>query len=158
MGKSGTHVQALCASVEQAFNLLGKKWAGLVIRDLSAGPRHFSDLERGIPSVSARVLAERVKELEAAGLLTRTVHTESPVRVVYELTEKGRALIPVMAGIEQWARTWNNAEAAGQEAARLKVTGPQKAGRKVAGPQKGPALVGPRRGRKSPLARRELSR
>jgi DNA-binding HxlR family transcriptional regulator len=98
----------LCASVEEAFNLLGKKWSGLIIRELSAGPRYFSDLERGIPSLSARVLAGRVKEFEAAGLLTRTVHTESPVRVSYSLTEKGRALIPVMVGIEKWARTWNS--------------------------------------------------
>jgi DNA-binding HxlR family transcriptional regulator len=98
----------LCASVEEAFNLLGKKWAGLIIRELCAGPRYFSDLERGISSVSARVLAERVKELEAAGLLTRTVRTESPVRVIYALTEKGRALIPVISGIEKWARTWNS--------------------------------------------------
>ena len=96
--------------MEKAFNLLAKKWAGLVIRELSAGPRHFADLERGIPSVSARVLAERVKELEAVGLLTRTVHTESPVRVTYALTEKGRALVPVMNGIEKWARTWNGTE------------------------------------------------
>jgi len=107
-GPTASPVPQLCASVEGAFNLLARKWAGLVIRELSAGPRHFSDLERGIPSVSARVLAERVKELEAAGLLTRTVHTESPVRVTYCLTEKGRALIPVMAGIEAWARTWND--------------------------------------------------
>lgn len=112
MAKAAAGVPRLCASVEGAFNLLGRKWAGLIIRELSAGPRHFSDIERGIPSVSARVLVERMKELEAAGLLTRTVHTESPVRVVYELTEKGRALIPVMAGIEAWARRWNGTESA----------------------------------------------
>jgi DNA-binding HxlR family transcriptional regulator len=97
---------ALCPTVERAFEVLGRKWAGLVIRELASGPRHFSELERSIPSVSARMLAERAKELEAEGIVKRTVHTDSPVRVVYELTEKGRALIPVMRGIESWARQW----------------------------------------------------
>ncbi len=96
----------LCPTVERAFEVLGRKWSGLVIRELASGPRHFCELERNIPSVSARMLTERAKELEAEGIVMRTVHTGSPVRVVYELTEKGRALIPVMRGIESWARQW----------------------------------------------------
>jgi DNA-binding HxlR family transcriptional regulator len=98
---------ALCPPVERAFEILGKKWSGLIIRELSIGARHFCELERGIPALSARMLTERIKELEAEGIVTRTVHTESPVRVVYTLTEKGRALIPVMRGIESWARQWS---------------------------------------------------
>jgi DNA-binding HxlR family transcriptional regulator len=96
----------LCPSVERAFEILGKKWSGLIIRELSVGERHFCELEKGIPALSARMLTERIKELEGEGIVTRTVHTESPVRVVYNLTEKGRALIPVMRGIEAWARQW----------------------------------------------------
>ncbi len=98
---------ALCPSVERAFDVLGRKWTGLIIRELSGGPRHFCDVERGIPAVSARMLTERMKELEAEGIVRRTVDTGTPVRTSYELTEKGRALIPVMRGIEQWARTWS---------------------------------------------------
>ncbi len=98
--------EPICDTVEQAFEVLGRKWTGLIIRQLCDGPRHFCDLERGIPAVSARMLTERVKELESVGILTRTVETGTPVRTSYELTEKGRALIPVMRGIEQWARTW----------------------------------------------------
>jgi DNA-binding HxlR family transcriptional regulator len=109
MGKPVRTVEQLCPSVEAAFNLLGRKWAGLIIRELSAGPRHFCDLERGIPAVSARVLTERMKELEEAGILTRTVDTGTPVRVIYALTDKGKALIPVMDGLEKWARSWNGA-------------------------------------------------
>ncbi len=96
----------LCPSVEGAFELLSRKWAGLLIHVLSAGPRHFSELRSAVPGVSARMLAARVKELEQAGILRREVQTASPVRVLYSLTEKGRALIPVMAGIAGWARTW----------------------------------------------------
>jgi len=96
----------LCSSVERAFTILGRKWAGLIIRQLSSGPLHFNELEKGIPALSARMLTERIKEMEAEGILTRTVLTGTPVRVVYALTEKGRALIPVMRGIEAWARQW----------------------------------------------------
>jgi DNA-binding HxlR family transcriptional regulator len=92
--------------VEKAFEILGRKWVGLIVRGLSAAPRYFCELEKDIPSVSARMLAQRVKELEAEGIVTRAVHTGTPVRVVYGLTEKGRALVPVMQGIEAWARQW----------------------------------------------------
>ncbi len=98
---------ALCASVEAAFNLLGRKWAGLVIHVLACGQLHFSELEEAIPGVSARMLTERIRELEEAGVVTRTVQAGPPVRVLYSLSEKGRALVPVMAGIEKWARAWN---------------------------------------------------
>ena len=96
----------LCPRVEGAFELLSRKWAGLLVHVLSAGPRHFSELRAEIPGVSARMLAARVKELEKAGIVKRDVQAHPPVRVVYSLTEKGRALIPVMAGIANWARTW----------------------------------------------------
>jgi DNA-binding HxlR family transcriptional regulator len=109
MGRKGAGLQALCPTVERAFDLLGRKWSGLIIRELSDGPRFYRELEKGIPNVSARMLSERVKELETEGVVTRTVQPGSPIRVVYELTEKGRALIPVMQGIESWARAWSEA-------------------------------------------------
>lgn len=98
---------ALCPTVERAFSILGRKWAGLIIRELASGPRHFCELEKGISSVSARMLTERIKDLEKEGIVSRTVHTASPVRVVYDLTDKGRALVPVMQGIESWALAWS---------------------------------------------------
>jgi DNA-binding HxlR family transcriptional regulator len=107
MEKTGHALHALCPVVERAFEVLGRKWAGLIVRELSAGSRHFCELEKGIPSVSARMLTERIKELEAEGIVSRTVHTAAPVRVTYALTGKGRALIPVMQGIESWAQRWS---------------------------------------------------
>jgi DNA-binding HxlR family transcriptional regulator len=109
MGGASQAPAALCPTVERAFTVLGRKWAGLIIRELSGGARRFSELRAGIQSVSARVLTERIKELEAEGIVSRDVRTGSPVRVSYALTEKGRALIPVMQGIEKWARTWSGA-------------------------------------------------
>lgn len=96
----------LCPSVEGAFELLSRKWAGLLVHVLSAGPKHFSELRGAIPAVSARMLAARVKDLEKAGIVRREVRTSPPVRVLYSLTEKGRALIPVMSGLAGWARAW----------------------------------------------------
>ena len=106
-----TVVPTLCASVESAFNLLGRKWVGLVVHVLASGPLHFSELEDAIPGVSARMLTERIRELEEAGIVTRTVRAGPPVRVVYALSDKGRALVPVMAGIEKWARAWDGRSA-----------------------------------------------
>ena len=100
--------EPLCDVVEHAFEILGRKWTGLIIRELSDGPRHFCDVERGIPAVSARMLTERMKELESAGVVVRRVDTGTPVRTTYELTEKGRGLVPVMKGIERWARAWED--------------------------------------------------
>ena len=96
----------VCASVERAFALLARKWAGLIVHVLAEGPRHFSEVRQAIGSLSARMLAARLKELEAEGLVRRTVETGSPVRVRYSLTEKGRALEPALRSVEQWARKW----------------------------------------------------
>ena len=98
----------LCPIVEGAFELLGRKWVGLIIHVLAEKELHFSELEKVIPPLSARMLAVRVKELEEAGLIERTVHTGSPVRVTYALTEKGRDLLPVLGKFVEWAHRWND--------------------------------------------------
>jgi DNA-binding HxlR family transcriptional regulator len=108
MSKRAGVQPAVCSTVESAFNLLGRKWAGLIVHVLSSGPLHFCDMERAVPGVSARMLSERIKELEEAGVVTRTVHGGAPVRVVYALSDKGKALVPVMRGIEKWARAWDS--------------------------------------------------
>jgi len=96
----------VCSSVERAFALLGRKWAGLIVHVLAGGPRHFCEVQQAIGSLSARVLAARMKELEAEGLVRRKVQTSSPVRVEYSLTDKGKALEPALRAVEQWARKW----------------------------------------------------
>ena len=96
----------VCPGVERAFELLGRKWAGLIVHVLSGGPRYFCEVEQAIGAMSARMLAARLKELMAEGLVRRTVQTGSPVRVRYSLTAKGKALEPALRGVEQWARKW----------------------------------------------------
>jgi DNA-binding HxlR family transcriptional regulator len=96
----------LCPKFESAFELLGKRWTGLILRVLLNGPMRFRDISHVIPNMSDRMLTERFKELEEAGLIVRKVYPEMPVRIEYELTEKGRALEPVMNEIQKWAEEW----------------------------------------------------
>jgi DNA-binding HxlR family transcriptional regulator len=97
------HDMHLCPKFETAFELLGKRWTGLIIRVLLDGPKRFKDISDLIPSMSDRMLSERFKELEAAGILIRHVYPETPVRIEYELTEKGKGLEPVMQELHKWA-------------------------------------------------------
>ncbi|WBW49549.1 helix-turn-helix domain-containing protein [Peptoniphilus equinus] len=96
----------MCPKFEDAFELLGKRWTGLIIRTLLGGKKRFSDVAAAIPHLSARMLTERFKELEKQGVVERKVYSETPVRIEYELTEKGRDLSKVMDEIQIWAEKW----------------------------------------------------
>lgn len=97
----------MCPKFENAFELLGKRWTGLIIRTLMSGQKRFSDIADAIPNMSARMLTERFKELEKEGIITRKVYPEIPVRIEYELSEKGKELESVMDEIQKWAEKWN---------------------------------------------------
>jgi DNA-binding HxlR family transcriptional regulator len=96
----------LCPKFEIAFELLGKRWTGLIIRSLQDGPKRYKDISQIIPGMSDRMITERFKELEEAGIVKRNVYPEKPVRIEYELTEKGKALSPVMDEVQNWANNW----------------------------------------------------
>ncbi|MFD0675130.1 winged helix-turn-helix transcriptional regulator [Cohnella sp. GCM10027633] len=96
----------MCPKYESAAELLGKKWTGLIIRVLLGGPKRFKDIKEQIPDMSDKMLTDRMKELEAIGILTRTVYPEMPVRIEYELTEKGRHLENVIQSIQSWGENW----------------------------------------------------
>ena len=97
----------MCPKFENAFELLGKRWTGLIIRTLLSGQKRFSDIADAIPNMSARMLTERFKELESEGIVIRKVYPEVPVRIEYELTEKGKELKIAMDEIQKWAEKWN---------------------------------------------------
>ncbi len=96
----------LCPKFESAFEVLGKRWTGLLIRALMSGPKRFKEISDIIPNMSDRMLAERFKELEAEDIVVRHVYPETPVRIEYELTPKGRGLGPVMDAVQNWADEW----------------------------------------------------
>ncbi len=100
------YTEQLCIRFQHAMELLGKRWTGLIIKLLMEGPLRFNELAERLEVVSDRMLAERLKELEHAGVVERRVFAEVPVRVEYSLTEKGHALAPVIESIEAWSEQW----------------------------------------------------
>lgn len=97
---------AFCPLYHRAVELIGRRWTGAILRALLAGIERFSDLTAAIPGLSDRLLSERLKELEAEGIVSRTVIPETPVRIEYHLTEKGRALGSVVEAVSAWADVW----------------------------------------------------
>src|SRR4051812_18446476 len=88
--------------VARALDVIGERWAMLVVRELVLGPKRFSDLRAGLPRVAPDVLSQRLRELEEAGVLRRTT-LSSPSRArVYELTEWGQELEPLVLGLGRW--------------------------------------------------------
>ncbi len=88
--------------VRRSMAVLGGKWTLLVVRDLLVEPRRFGELLITIGGVSPKVLTERLKSLEAEGILTRTLYPEVPLRVEYALTDLGRELRPVIDALAVW--------------------------------------------------------
>lgn len=100
-----TNIEA-CPRYEAAMEILGKKWTGLLLRVLLDGPKRFCEFRALIPGLSDRLLSQRLKELEEANIVRRRVFDTTPVMVRYELTEKGKALEPVVAAIQEWSEKW----------------------------------------------------
>ena len=101
-----TEETPVCKHFQQAAELLGKRWNPQLVRVLLAGDARFSDLKAAIPPISDHLLSERLKELEAAGIVTRTVTPQTPVLIEYGLTDRGRDLGGVMGELAAWAERW----------------------------------------------------
>ncbi len=96
--------RGVCEAITRVFGLLGKRWNGLIIVTLLDGPARFSELVRLVPGLSERMLAERLGELAAAGLVARDVDGGPPVSVRYALTAQGEALRPALEALERWGQ------------------------------------------------------
>lgn len=92
------------AALARAFKFLGKRWNAVLIGILSDGPTGFRELSRATGRISDSVLSDRLAELTRAGLITRTVDEGPPVSVSYDLTDCGKALMPALEEISQWAQ------------------------------------------------------
>jgi DNA-binding HxlR family transcriptional regulator len=97
---------SFCPRYHHAVELVGRRWTGAVVRVLLNGRARYHELRDAIPDISDRMLSERLRELEAEGVISRLVVPQTPVRVEYELTEKGLALEPVVRAIATWADRW----------------------------------------------------
>jgi DNA-binding HxlR family transcriptional regulator len=101
---------AYCPVFQSAVELIGKRWSGAILRAMLAGSVRFSDFLAQVPGLSDRLLSERLRELESAGIVDRVVFPEVPVRVEYRLTEKGRELREIVLRISDWADRWSEHE------------------------------------------------
>jgi DNA-binding HxlR family transcriptional regulator len=100
------HLPELCPRFHRASELIGRRWTGAIIFVLLRTRCRFATLRDAIPDITDRMLSDRLQELEREGIVDRTVVPESPVRVEYALTRKGRALAAAMGAISEWADKW----------------------------------------------------
>lgn len=96
----------VCPLYHRAVELVGRRWTGAILMVLLQGASRFTDIVHAVPGLSDRLLSERLKELEAEGIVSRTVHPETPVRIEYQLTEKGHDLSGVAEAVTEWATRW----------------------------------------------------
>jgi DNA-binding HxlR family transcriptional regulator len=109
---------ALCPRFHRASELIGRRWTGAIIFVLLRARCRFATLRTAIPDITDRMLSDRLQELEQEGIVERTVIPETPVRVEYSLTEKGRGLGEAVDAIVDWAETWIDAKPASPKPAR----------------------------------------
>lgn len=104
-----------CPYYHEAVELIGRRWTGAIVAVLlqAEAPMRFSEIAAAVPQLSDRLLSERVKELEARGVVERSVLEGPPVRVEYALTAMGRNLAPAVDELAAWARRWLPTTAAG---------------------------------------------
>jgi DNA-binding HxlR family transcriptional regulator len=99
------HYEQACA-IARALDIVGERWSLLLVRELTLGPRRYRDLAAGLPGIPSNVLAARLKDLQAAGVLTRRTLPAPTDVTVYELTGAGRALQPVLTELLHWGRRY----------------------------------------------------
>jgi len=97
------NVPELCTRFHYASELVGRRWNGAIIFMLLKQTCRFATLRDGIPGITDRMLSERLQELEQEGLVERTVVPETPVRVEYSLTRKGKGLAEAVDSLASWA-------------------------------------------------------
>lgn len=103
-------LSSYCPAYTRAVEIIGKRWTGAILRSLLAGASRFSEILGQVPGLSDRLLAERLRELEAEGIVERRVTPSTPVRIEYVLTDKGESLGGVVHAVADWATAWGRNE------------------------------------------------
>ncbi len=105
---AGVRVSGCCPLYHEAVELVGRRWTGAILRVLMDvdGPMRFSEIGQSVPELSDRLLSERMKELEARGIVERRVIPGPPVRVEYRLSAMGLELEPALSELQRWAARW----------------------------------------------------
>jgi DNA-binding HxlR family transcriptional regulator len=103
---SRSSVSTVCSRFHRAIELIGGRWTGAIVQTLLQGRTRYAAIRGAIPDITDRMLSERLRSLEAEGLVTRVVIPETPVRVEYDLTAKGRELESALRELGKWAERW----------------------------------------------------
>jgi DNA-binding HxlR family transcriptional regulator len=106
MNASAAHDLELCGRYHRAIELVGRRWTGAIVYLLLRARCRFATLRDAVPDITDRMLSERLQELEEEGIVARTVIPETPVRVEYALTKKGRDLAAAIDAMAAWAERW----------------------------------------------------
>jgi DNA-binding HxlR family transcriptional regulator len=106
---AAAHPPDLCTRFHRASELIGRRWTGAIIFVLLKSRCRFATLRDAIPDITDRMLSARLQELEQEGIISRSVVAQTPVRVEYTLTKKGRALGKAIGAISDWAHKWTDA-------------------------------------------------
>jgi DNA-binding HxlR family transcriptional regulator len=104
-GTSGS-TSTVCARFHRAIELIGSRWTGAILQTLLQGPTRYAVIKAAIPDITDRMLSERLRSLEVEQLVSRHVVPETPVRVEYDLTPKGKELQDALREIGSWAERW----------------------------------------------------
>jgi DNA-binding HxlR family transcriptional regulator len=105
--EDGGQQTTCCPHLHEAVELIGRRWTGAILAVLiEGGTMRFSEIGQAVPQLSDRLLSERMKELEARGMVERRVLAAAPVRVQYTITEMGRELAPALQELQHWATRW----------------------------------------------------
>jgi DNA-binding HxlR family transcriptional regulator len=99
-------VSQVCSRFHRAIELIGSRWTGAILSTLLRGRTRYASIKAAIPDITDRMLSERLRSLEAEDLVVRSVVPDTPVRVEYELTKKGRELQDALREIGNWAERW----------------------------------------------------
>jgi len=100
---TGASISSCDEALVRAFEILGKRWLGVILGNLTGGPLGFAELGRRVEGIGDSVLAERLSDLQRTGLIVREVQSGPPVSVMYRLTSAGTALIPALDELSAWA-------------------------------------------------------
>ena len=95
-------IEPISGCIAQSLKVIGDKWTGLIVRDLTHGPRRFGELEESLAGISPRTLSQRLDTLEAHQIVSKRTFAEAPPRVEYSLTKEGEELIPILQSMVEW--------------------------------------------------------
>ena len=100
MNKNDIEQSEGCLS--SCLQVMGNKWTALILRDLTSGPKRFTELEKSLETISPRSLSQRLDDLELHNIVTKKHYAESPPRIEYTLTERGRDFLPILKAMADW--------------------------------------------------------